>query len=166
MLQASLRQRYRLLAVMAAVACAVSLAGGADAWAARACQSGNATPGRAEPGKLVSATLCLLNAERSARGLAPLRHDRRLASAAERHAVDMARKRYFSHDSLDGSSFLDRIRRAGYLRRARVMDRGREHRLGLGLALDPALDRARLDGERRPPGEHPQQRRSATSGSA
>lgn len=136
MLQASLKQRYRLLAVLA-VACVVSVVDGTDAWAARACQSANATPGRADAGKLVGATLCLLNAERAARGLAPLRQERRLARAAERHAGDMARNRYFAHDSLDGSTFLDRIRSAGYLRRARSWAAGENIAWGSGSRSTP-----------------------------
>jgi uncharacterized protein YkwD len=137
MLQASLKQRYRLLAVMAALACAVSLADGTDARAARACQSANATPARADSNKLVGATLCLVNAARSARGLAPLRHERRLAKAAQRHAVDMAHKRYFAHDSLDGSTFLDRIRAAGYLRESRSWTAGENIAWGSGSRSTP-----------------------------
>ena len=80
---------------------------------------GQRAAGRAERFPLVRATLCVLNAERDRHGLRPLRLHRRLSVAARRHAQDMAAKNYFDHTSLDGSSFVDRIRRAGYMRGAR-----------------------------------------------
>ena len=102
----------------AAIACALSLLGAPAALAGPACESANATPALAGERQLVRATLCLLSAERASAGLSQLRPEPRLSQAARRHAADMARRRYFDHDSLDGSSFLERIRRAGYLRGA------------------------------------------------
>lgn len=43
-----------------------------------------------------------------------LRWDNQLAKAAQAHADDMDRRRYFSHTSIDGTEFADRISRAGY----------------------------------------------------
>lgn len=43
-----------------------------------------------------------------------LRLDAQLNAAAQAHAADMHKRRYFSHDSRDGSTFSDRISRAGY----------------------------------------------------
>ena len=37
-----------------------------------------------------------------------------LANAARGHSIDMANKNYFSHTSLDGRTFVDRVRAAGY----------------------------------------------------
>jgi uncharacterized protein YkwD len=85
-----------------------------------ACDAASARVGEAGEGQLLRATLCLLNAERSRRGLPRLRLNDRLSRAAERHSRDMVRRRYFSHDSLGGASFVDRIRRTGYLRSARA----------------------------------------------
>jgi uncharacterized protein YkwD len=45
---------------------------------------------------------------------APLGINARLANAAYGHARDMADKNYFSHDSLDGRSMVDRINATGY----------------------------------------------------
>jgi uncharacterized protein YkwD len=56
----------------------------------------------------------LTNAERQRAGCAPLEVDSRLTAAAQAHAEDMAANRYFDHTSLDGRSFADRIRDAGY----------------------------------------------------
>ena len=40
--------------------------------------------------------------------------NRRLIGAAGDHAADMARRRYFAHESPDGQKAGDRVRRAGY----------------------------------------------------
>lgn len=45
---------------------------------------------------------------------APLKWDPQLEAAAQKHADDMYRRRYFSHNSPDGAEFSDRISRAGY----------------------------------------------------
>ena len=65
---------------------------------------------------LGNAALCLVNQERTARGLRPLKANRLLAKAARGHAADMVHKNYFSHDSLNGGSFVDRIKKAGYVK--------------------------------------------------
>jgi uncharacterized protein YkwD len=56
----------------------------------------------------------LTNAARQREGCRPLRTDERLRTAARAHSADMAARRYFSHDSLDGRSPWDRIRATGY----------------------------------------------------
>lgn len=48
----------------------------------------------------------------------PLHWNDRLAAAALLHAEDMARRNYFSHSSKDGSTLVDRIKRAGYVYRS------------------------------------------------
>jgi uncharacterized protein YkwD len=59
----------------------------------------------------------LVNAERRRAGLRPLRTNRRLATAARRHARNMVRQRFFSHTSPSGKSPSSRILAAGYARR-------------------------------------------------
>jgi uncharacterized protein YkwD len=122
-LSSRLRLRLASLLVGACLLCltlapAASAAGG-SASAAPACASASAAPGAVARRILLRATLCVLNAERRARHLRPLRLNRRLSRAARRHARDMVSRRYFSHDSLSGADFVDRIRRTGYLRSAR-----------------------------------------------
>ncbi|WP_232794386.1 MULTISPECIES: CAP domain-containing protein [Pseudofrankia] len=56
----------------------------------------------------------LTNVERAKAGCKPLAVDARLTSAAQAHTADMAQKNYFSHTSLDGRSFADRIRATGF----------------------------------------------------
>ena len=106
-------RRHRLLTLAATAA--ISLAA---APAAQACQNENAAPSEASEGQLVQSTLCLVNAERGKRRMRRLRLNRRLSDAARRHASDMVRRDYFSHDSASGQSFVDRIKNTGYLQTA------------------------------------------------
>lgn len=62
----------------------------------------------------VCQVFAIVNDERSAQGLEPYAWDDNLALAAQRHAEDMVDQDYFSHDSLDGRSFSDRIRETDY----------------------------------------------------
>jgi len=62
-----------------------------------------------------AATLCLLNAQRAARGLRPLRANARLAIAAERHSADMAVHHYFAHVAPSGLDPVARLERIGYV---------------------------------------------------
>ncbi len=55
-----------------------------------------------------------VNAERSARGLAPMRYDDRLILAAQRHSADQAARGQMSHAGGDGSTLDVRIDRVGY----------------------------------------------------
>jgi uncharacterized protein YkwD len=62
----------------------------------------------------VAATVCAINAERRAAGVAPLRWDGRLALAAERMATDMGARNYFAHVTPEGQDLVDRVVAAGY----------------------------------------------------
>ena len=78
-----------------------------------------ATPAQVGTGQLATSTLCLLNAQRARYRPAPAPAERsRSPQAAQRHASDMERRKYFSHVSRDGSDFVQRIRRTGYFKRA------------------------------------------------
>jgi len=61
-----------------------------------------------------SATLCLVDRERSARGLAPLRLDARLEAAAQVHAAQMVIGNFFDHVGPGGDGLLQRALAAGY----------------------------------------------------
>jgi uncharacterized protein YkwD len=108
----------RHLALVLAVV-AGSLLAAPPALAEQACPASNATPAHATKREIIRATLCSLNRERAHHGLRRLSLNKRLARAARRHARDMARRNYFSHDTLGGGSFVDRIRAEGYLKGAR-----------------------------------------------
>jgi len=56
----------------------------------------------------------LVNVQRAKAGCRALVLDARLSRAAQAHSVDMAKRRHFSHTSLDGRTFAQRIRAQGY----------------------------------------------------
>jgi uncharacterized protein YkwD len=97
-----------------------------------ACEASGARMGEASEAQISRATLCLLNRERAQRGLHRLRLNGRLSLAADRHSRDMVRRGYFSHDSLGGGSFVERIRRTGYLSSARSWTVGENLAWGSG----------------------------------
>jgi len=80
------------------------------------CAGADVLPQDALPLAAETATLCLLNAERRARGMARLGMNQQLRRAALGHARDMVDRGYFSHESRDGRDFVDRIVRARYVR--------------------------------------------------
>jgi uncharacterized protein YkwD len=104
---------------IAAIACLglAALPAGAGADAPSNCAGADLFPSAANMPQVESATLCLLNAERTSRGLAPLHRNGRLRSAALAHSVDMVAHHYFAHDDLSGGGPEDRIARAGYMPR-------------------------------------------------
>ncbi|HVW17721.1 MAG TPA: CAP domain-containing protein [Solirubrobacteraceae bacterium] len=61
-----------------------------------------------------AAVLCLVNVERTSRGLPALRSDARLAAAALEHTDDMLAHGYFDHVGPDGTHPGDRVTSAGY----------------------------------------------------
>ncbi len=81
------------------------------------CAHGAASPRRASPAQLEAATLCLINRRRADQGLRALRRSRALSRVARRYATTMTRMGFFAHTSPGGSTFEDRIRASGYLRR-------------------------------------------------
>ena len=58
--------------------------------------------------------LTLINAQRASLGLNALRVNSQLETAAYLHSKDMGDNNYFSHNSLDGTQFYQRIIAAGY----------------------------------------------------
>jgi uncharacterized protein YkwD len=60
---------------------------------------------------LEHAVITRMNEIRRRHGLRALRHNSRLAAAADFHSRDMARKGYFEHDSANGTAFWRRIER-------------------------------------------------------
>lgn len=82
---------------------------------AAACTGADLAPAAANRGRTRSATLCLLNVERTSRGLRALRADDRLEIAAQRHSDDMVARDYFDHVTPSGADVVARLSRAGYV---------------------------------------------------
>jgi uncharacterized protein YkwD len=108
--------RHPALAAAAAVALVpAALPSGAGA---SPCAGADLDPADAAVAQVRHATICLINGERRARGLVALHHAASLSLAGQRHTHDMVARAYFSHVSPDGTTFVARIRQAGYVRRA------------------------------------------------
>jgi uncharacterized protein YkwD len=122
----------------AALVCASALIVVPHTASAADCAGADRAPQQLGAAAARTVTLCLLNRERAARGLAPLRPDRRLTRAAQGHSADMVAHRYFAHDSRDGASFGTRIARTGWTRHRRVWTLGENIAWGEREAATPA----------------------------
>ena len=105
--------------------------------AAAACPASTTAPDRDGATQAERSVLCLLNLERTSRGLGRLRSNGRLAEAASDHSRDMVRRRYFSHVSPGGGTMGERIRETGYLSRARSYSIGENLAWGTGSLASP-----------------------------
>jgi uncharacterized protein YkwD len=103
--------------VVVVVAATVALWPRSDNDAVSLCGPTQSTPDEIGVAAAGNATLCLLNQERTSRGLAPLAPNGLLAQAAQQHSEDMVRRSYFEHTSPDGVTVQDRIRATGYANR-------------------------------------------------
>jgi uncharacterized protein YkwD len=101
--------------VLAVALVAVVLIAAAPARAQAACPSASLTPPAAPAGAVEAAITCLVNGERSARGLETVERAGALDAVARRHASDMVARRYFAHVSPTNGTVEKRARRGGYL---------------------------------------------------
>jgi uncharacterized protein YkwD len=144
------RSRHGVLAALAFVALwapATARAEGGPAARARAaserCVSADAMPGQAAVEDLRAATLCLMNAERTARGLGRLQSEALLGRVAAGYARQMVRGQFFDHTSPAGSTMLARIKATSYLRDVTSWSVGENLAWGTGtLATPRAMVRA------------------------
>ena len=144
------RSRHGVLAALAFAALwapATARADGGPAARARAaserCVSADAMPGQAAVDDLRAATLCLMNAERTARGLGRLQSEPLLGRVAAGYARQMVRGQFFDHTSPAGSTMLARIKATSYLRDVTSWSIGENLAWGTGtLATPRAMVRA------------------------
>ena len=127
----------RLLAFTALAAFAFTLAGAPAAQAAE-CANTETAPRSENLDEMREAILCLTNAERTQRGLQPLRENARLRKAAAGHSADMVRNRFFAHTGLDGDTLVDRVLAAGYADRRDCWKLGENLAWGTGTLATPA----------------------------
>jgi uncharacterized protein YkwD len=140
----SARSRHSVVAMLMLVAVtapSTAHADGGSAARARAaserCAGADALPGQAAGDDLGEATLCLMNAERTARGLGRLRAEPLLGRVAASYARQMVRGRFFDHTSPGGSTMLARIRATSYLRDVSSWSVGENLAWGSGALATP-----------------------------
>jgi uncharacterized protein YkwD len=88
----------------------------AKATVAADCGNTDALPTADDLAQIRAAVLCLHNQTRAAKGLPLLRENAKLDKAALGHSNDMVAEGYFDHTTPGGTSFVDRIFAAGYVR--------------------------------------------------
>jgi uncharacterized protein YkwD len=84
-----------------------------------------------------AATICLVNRQRTSRGLPALRESSLLSSASLEHSQDMVKLGYFEHTAADGRTVGDRLRAVGYGGGATV-SAGENIAYGVGAKATPA----------------------------
>jgi uncharacterized protein YkwD len=129
--------RFSKTVVVLAAISALMIVAVPSASAARGCAAAKASVSKTSNRALVRATLCVLNGERARHKLPALRLNRKLSRAARGHSRAMAGRNFFSHNSLSGASFVDRIRRTGYLSNARSWTVGENIAYGSGSRATP-----------------------------
>jgi uncharacterized protein YkwD len=105
--------------------------------AQKVCAAASASPSGANMAQIGRSILCLLNAERKARHLKPLRPNKRLSRAAIGHSRNMVARHYFAHNGADGNP-LSRIKRSGYIPRVGFWTVGENLAYGTGGLATPA----------------------------
>ena len=87
--------------------------------------------------QMESSITCLINDERTSRGLRPVVSNADLRQAAISHSDEMIRQSYFEHTSPAGLTFMDRIEATGYMRGARSWTVGENLVWGAGPLSSP-----------------------------
>jgi uncharacterized protein YkwD len=125
-----------------------------SAWTlgAGASASGATCPNTAAPstalsaGQMEASVGCLINEERTGRGLDPLQPNAELRAAALSHSTEMVSQGYFEHTSPAGITFIDRITGAGYVHGARSWVVGENLIWGTGpLSTPQSIVRSWMD---------------------
>jgi uncharacterized protein YkwD len=133
------RHAPRLLLILLAAAMAAALPAASAQASSRSCAiasvgvTANALPTKASLSTSRRETLCLLNRERTQRGLHPLRLSPRLSQASDGHSRNMVRQRFFQH-----GNFVARILNARYVTRSQTWSLGENIAWGTGSRATPA----------------------------
>jgi uncharacterized protein YkwD len=87
--------------------------------------------------QMESSIACLINEQRTSRGLPPVQPNGNLRQAAQSHSKEMVDEGYFEHTSPAGVTFIDRIQATGYTRGARSWVVGENLVWGTGSLSTP-----------------------------
>jgi uncharacterized protein YkwD len=128
--------RHRLSLTVLLTALIASLTFSASPAHAATCTGANLLPAIASIPTAKAATLCLINAERSANGLAPLISEPTLDAVATTYSQSMVTKRFFGHVSPAGETIRERL--AAYASSASVWSTGENLAWGEGALATPA----------------------------
>jgi uncharacterized protein YkwD len=107
--------RPRFTAAIGTALVVLALAAPAGASADGDCPGADLLPSADNVAQINQATLCLLNAERSSRGLVPLTESASLSSASLAYSQQMVAQSFFAHEAPDGTDLVARLTAVGYL---------------------------------------------------
>jgi uncharacterized protein YkwD len=107
---------------------------------ASACPHGDDVATALSPADRRAALLCVVGAERGARGLAAVRESAQLTIAAQRHADDMVARAFFAHVTPGGTTLAERVLATGYISNRRNWALGE----AIAWAQDPLDTAAQL----------------------
>jgi uncharacterized protein YkwD len=110
----------------------------ASSSAASGCAGASLAPSAEHAAEVHHATLCLLNQQRTSRGLPRLREQGSLTGVAKTYARLMVRQRFFDHTSPGGSTMAERIKRTSYLDDTHGWALGENLAWGSGSSATPA----------------------------
>jgi uncharacterized protein YkwD len=102
------------------------------------CPGASVVPTGGNLGGVKAATLCLLNAQRTSRGLKPVKLNGKLTKAALAHSRDMVSRHFFAHDAPGGGNVVSRAKKAGYIPRVGLWTVGENLAFGSGSAASAA----------------------------
>jgi len=128
----------RLRTLIPALCSAAVLLAVPAAASASSCAGAALAPSAANAPAVHHATLCLLNEQRTSRGLSRLREQTSLGGVATTYARLMVRQRFFDHVSPGGSTMAERIKRTSYLDKTRGWSLGENLAWGSGSLASPA----------------------------
>jgi uncharacterized protein YkwD len=106
--------------------------------AAADCQNTDLLPTADNVALIDAAILCLHNQIRAQHGLPLLKANAKLAKAADGHSAEMIADGYFDHTAPSGTTFVDRILKAGYVKRTDGWTLGENLAWGTGDLSTPA----------------------------
>jgi uncharacterized protein YkwD len=127
-------------AICAGVAAASLLLLAAAPAVASPCPHGDDVATALPPADRRAALLCVVDAERGARGLPAVRESAQLTVAAQRHADDMVVRQFFDHVSPGGTTLAERVLATGYIRNRSRWELGE----AIAWAQEPLDTAARL----------------------
>jgi uncharacterized protein YkwD len=118
----TVKRRLRILSAPIIIACALAVASAPASAAVRAHSAADATcpdttlaPDVNNLPSVAASVLCLVNTERARVALPALSLNLQLTQASQPMADRMVREQFFSHDTPDGRTLLERIQPTGYL---------------------------------------------------
>lgn len=136
------RRAMRLALAVAGTSLALVAAGAAGATPTpamvAACPNADALPGERSAPVLGTATVCLVNQIRTARGMRALRVNRQLSTFATAHSRSMVREQFFAHDIPGGPVFAVRARASAYAKASRRVSMGENLAWGSSELASPA----------------------------